>query len=85
MIIDKPEHLHQRFQHLGFYDLPKINNCANPKGKVMAIKFSHTELFNTTVPLRVVKECLNSTAPIQAPRKISNDQFMQLYRLGFKL
>jgi GNAT superfamily N-acetyltransferase len=84
VIVDEPEHLHKKFQHLGFYNLPQIKKCASPKGKVMAIKFSHTELFDTTVSLKLVKKYLNSKAPIQAPIKISNDNFIRLYRLGFQ-
>jgi len=51
----------------------------------MAIKFSHTELFDRPVDLQTIKQCLESNAPLQSPRKIYQPEFVTLYRLGFNL
>lgn len=85
VIFDSPEELHKRFQHLGFYNLNQIQKCADKKGKVMAIKFSHTELFDKPIDLKIIQQCLESSAPLQSIRKISQPEFITLYRLGFNL
>ncbi|MBP0029389.1 GNAT family N-acetyltransferase [Roseofilum sp. Guam] len=88
VIIDAPEELHKRFQHLGFYDLPQIQDCAknNPRNQVMAIKFSHTELFYNPIHLETIREYLDKPKlTIRSPKKISQDQFIDFYTLGFQL
>jgi Acetyltransferase (GNAT) family len=85
VIVNSPEELHKRFQHLGFYNLNQIKKCANQKGQVMAIKFSHTELFDFPIDLKTIQQCLESRAPLQSIRKISQSEFIKLYRLGLNL
>ncbi|MDJ1182337.1 GNAT family N-acetyltransferase [Roseofilum casamattae] len=87
VIIDSPEELHKRFQHLGFYELPQIQACATKKknNKVMAIKFSHTELFDNPIKLDAIREYLeNPKLTIQSATEISQDQFINFYNLGFQ-
>ena len=84
VIIDSPEELHKRFQHLGFYNLPQIQACAKKNSKVIAIKFSHTELFYNPINLYTIRECLDEpNLALRSPKKISQDEFIHLYALGF--
>lgn len=88
VIINSPEELHKRFQHLGFYDLPQIQDCAknNPENQVRAIKFSHTELFDNPINLETIREYLQKPKlTIRSPQKISQDQFIDFYTLGFQV
>ena len=84
VLIDSPEEAYRKFQHLGYYDLEQVKQCAS-NNKVMAIKFSHTELLDIPVKLHAINQCLESNAPLQSPRKISQAEFITLYRLGFDL
>jgi hypothetical protein len=51
----------------------------------MAIKFSHTELFTNPIDQTIIKQCLESSAPMQSMRQISQEEFITFYRLGFNL
>lgn len=97
VIIASPKDLNDQFQHLGFYTLSQIESCANRKNQVMAIKFSHTELFKHPVSLGKITEILSpprnlsmlqqpiKNIVLQSPRKISSTEFIKLYRLGLNL
>jgi ribosomal protein S18 acetylase RimI-like enzyme len=84
VIIDTPEEVYKKFQHLGYYNLKQIQSCSN-SDQVMAIKFSHTELFTNPIDQTIIKQCLESSAPMQSMRQISQEEFITLYRLGFNL
>lgn len=84
VIVDTPEALYTKFQHLGYYNLEQIKSCSK-SNQVMAIKFSHTELFENPIHQNVIKQCLESSAPMQSMRQISQEEFITLYRLGFNL
>lgn len=84
VLIDSPEEAYRKFQHLGYYNLEQVKRCAS-NHKVMAIKFSHTELLDHPISLQKINQCLESNAPLQSPRKISQAEFITLYRLGFDL
>jgi Acetyltransferase (GNAT) domain len=85
VLIDSPEEAYRKFQHLGYYNIEQVRQCASKSNKVMAIKFSHTELLDYPIGLQQINQCLESNAPLQCPRKISQAQFITLYRLGFNL
>ncbi len=86
--IDKPKPLYNKFKHLGVYEWKNIFDIANKNinNKIMAFRFSNTELFNNPVPWKSLKKILqqehNRTAPIQSPIKISNKCFIRLYKLA---
>lgn len=84
VLIDSPEEAYRKFQHLGYYNLEQVKRCAL-NNKVMAIKFGHTELLDHPISLQKINQCLESNAPLQSPRKISQAEFITLYRLGFDL
>lgn len=85
VIIDTPEELHKKFQHLGYYNLEQIKSCTSRSNKVMAIKFSHTEQLDNPISLEKLKQCLEKSITMQSMIKISQGEFITLYRLGFNL
>jgi GNAT superfamily N-acetyltransferase len=86
VFIDAPEVLYEKFQHLGLYDLEQIKCCSNSKSEqVMAIKFSHTEQLLKPIGLEKIRQCLKKNVSMQSIIKISQPQFIELYRLGFNL
>lgn len=90
VIFGSPQELYEKFQHLGFYKLEQVQACASSRNaQIMAIKFSHTELFDNPVSLREVIGILTPGASknisFQSARLISAEHFMQIYKLGFNI
>ncbi|MBW4476825.1 MAG: GNAT family N-acetyltransferase [Tolypothrix brevis GSE-NOS-MK-07-07A] len=82
VVIGKPKELYQRFQRLGIYKLADILNMKTMKnGNIMAIRFSHTELFTNHIYFRIIKN-LKSSINLQSPYRIDKNLFKQLYNLG---
>ena len=50
--------------------------------KIMAVRFSNTELFETPISLRTIHEILDTKAQFQSPRFISSEKFFQIYSIG---
>ncbi|MEB3122622.1 MAG: GNAT family N-acetyltransferase [Snowella sp.] len=84
VIIDTPEVLYKKFQHLGLYSFEQIKSCSKSK-QVMAIKFSHTEQLSNPIELKKIQQCLEKRVTMQSTTKISQAEFITLYRLGFNL
>lgn len=85
IIFDTPEELHKKFQHLGYYNLQQIKSCTSKSNQVMAIKFSHTEQLTHPINLGKLQQCLEKPVTMQSMIKISQEEFITLYRLGFNL
>lgn len=87
VIIGNPEELYLRFQRLGIYKWSDIKKLAggNSNNEIMAIRFSNTELFEFPIPSQKIYEILNSNAPFQSPRFISNKDFFQIYSIGYSI
>ncbi|MFB7412420.1 GNAT family N-acetyltransferase [Streptomyces sp. NPDC056202] len=58
VIVDDPDSLFSRFEHLGVYGRADVRAQAEPAGKVMALRFSDTEIF----PAQVTRSRLTSLA-----------------------
>lgn len=84
VIIGTPEVLYKKFQHLGLYSFEQIKSCSKSK-QVMAIKFSHTEQLSNPIELKKIQQCLEKRVTMQSTTKISQTEFITLYRLGFNL
>jgi GNAT superfamily N-acetyltransferase len=80
--IGHPEELYLRFQRLGIYEWKHIKELAKGKDKIMAIRFSNTELFKNPVDLAKIHEFLGNRGQIQSPRRITNEAFFQIYSYG---
>lgn len=86
VVIDTPEVLFAKFEHLGVYGLPEIQAVAT-SGQAMALRFSDTEIF----PRPVVRERLDSlakslglTCSLISLSKISNALFQAVYQEGHR-
>lgn len=86
VIFGQPEELYEKFQNLGFYSLDQVRSCSsNASGEVMAIKFSHTELFQSPVSLSQIAQITSRKIVPQSPILIEPEHFIQIYRLGFNI
>ncbi|NEP53746.1 MAG: N-acetyltransferase, partial [Moorea sp. SIO3C2] len=84
VVVNKPKNLHQQFRRLGVYELEDLmkltKNDANKK--LMALRFSDTELFKNPIDLAEIKEILGKPVTLQSPLRIDKEQFTMIYREG---
>jgi hypothetical protein len=82
LVVGKPKELFRRFRHLGVYAWRHVFEAAseNLDNELIAFRFSRTERFARPVSLAEIKE-LGVPQPVN-PRRISDDQFTAIYRLG---
>jgi predicted nucleic acid-binding protein/ribosomal protein S18 acetylase RimI-like enzyme len=90
VIIELPKVLYRRFQRLGIYEWQHVFATANNKldQPIMAIRFSHTELFHQPIPLSEIKSAYkdnNCGLVLQGPSRVSRELFTQFYRKGMNL
>ncbi|MFD5205732.1 GNAT family N-acetyltransferase [Streptomyces anulatus] len=87
VVIDEPETLFTRFEHLGVYGLPEVRRTADGSGKVMALRFSDTEIFPAQVAharLTTLARGLGLPLSLQQLSKISNALFQAVYEEGHR-
>jgi hypothetical protein len=85
VFIGKSEELYQRFQRLGVYKLNDLKKITTDKyGNIMAIKFSHIEIFKQPITITKIQEIRKNKDTIQCPREITQKEFIMLYNLGMK-
>ena len=82
--IGRPLTIHQRFARLGVYDANQVRDAADDRGRVMALRFTNTELFAKPIGLSDVRsiargEGTSFVAP-RSPRRIGEQLFIRLYR-----
>ncbi|WP_409238005.1 GNAT family N-acetyltransferase [Streptomyces sp. PA5.6] len=87
VIVDEPDTLFERFEHLGVYGRSDVRSTADSSGKAMALRFSDTELF----PVHVTHSRLTALAgklrlplPLTSLSKISNVLFQAVYEEGHR-
>jgi hypothetical protein len=85
VVIGAAKEVFARFRHLGVFDWKHVRETAGGGGDglLMAFRFSQTERFVDPISLQILQE-MGIPQP-QNPRRITNDQFEQLYRLGMGL
>jgi GNAT superfamily N-acetyltransferase len=84
VVVGKSTELHRRFQHLGVWKREQIIESGKD-GTALALRFADTEIFDTFVPLSVLKELAeeyNQNLVLIAPQKITADLFAAIYREG---
>jgi hypothetical protein len=83
VFVGKPKEVFKKFSRLGVYQWRDIFKAVdgNIDEQLLAFRFSMTERFTTPVGLEALKR-LGILPPIMSPRKITADQFSQIYRLG---
>ncbi len=80
--IGEAKRLFERFKHYGVYDWSNIMDLTNhtPSTIIKALIFSHTEVFQSIVPLNLIREILgNKNMTFQSPYKISAANYFRIY------
>jgi hypothetical protein len=80
-----PKQLFAKFRHLGVFGWKHVLAAAGgkPENKLMAFRFKRTERFIREVPMSELDK-LGIPQPVN-PRRITDAQFANLYRLGMNL
>ncbi|MEU5305670.1 hypothetical protein ACH4YO_30850 [Streptomyces noursei] len=89
VVIDVPDALHSKFEHLGVYGREQVRAIArrDASGRAMALRFSDTEIFPRAVPLRRMKSLAKSLElqiSLMSLSKISNKLFQAVYEEGHR-
>lgn len=88
-VTDDGERLYQRFRHLGVYQRRDVLGiCDKKSGQAMALRFSDTALFPSTVSHRRLVELgtrHGQKVNVQSVFKISPELFRALYEEGHRL
>ena len=90
IVIDFPKSLFRKYRRLGIYGWHDIFKLAkrNTENKIMAIRFSETELFRSPVPWAKFQEILvqeGIRTQIQSPVLVPKDCFYRFYVLGTQI
>jgi GNAT superfamily N-acetyltransferase len=83
-LTDKPTALFQRFRHLGVWQHSQVTQTARA-GKVEALRFADTEIFDRPVPLRRLQQLATAhgqTLALRSPQKITPSLFKAIYQEG---
>ncbi|WP_427160340.1 GNAT family N-acetyltransferase [Aliinostoc sp. HNIBRCY26] len=84
IIIGKPKDLYKKFRRYGIYTFDDIRQSTkdNLDKNIMAIKFSHTELFKNPIKLHEIENILKRKISVQTSSKITAEEFVLLYNEG---
>jgi hypothetical protein len=87
IIIGTPKELFRQFKRLGIYEWRNVFELAGRDigQKIMALRFSDTELFTTSIHWNELQIVLNQhdyKSQIMSPLRVAPDVFSQLYILG---
>jgi len=84
VIIDKPEKLYRQFRSLGVYELKDLMTIAKdePKADIMAIRFSHTQLFPNPLTLKIIQGILGNKTTVQRVFRLPETKFGIIYKEG---
>jgi GNAT superfamily N-acetyltransferase len=84
VIIDKPEKLYRQFRSLGVYELKDLMTIAKdePNADIMAIRFSHTELFPNPLTLKRIQGILGNKTTVQRVFRLPETKFGIIYKEG---
>ncbi|GAA4063758.1 GNAT family N-acetyltransferase [Streptomyces shaanxiensis] len=87
VLIDTPDTLFSKFEHLGVYGRAEVQGAADATGRAMALRFSDTEIFPKPMTLRrltsLAKE-LGLPLSLISLSKISNELFQAVYKEGHR-
>ena len=90
IIVEKPKIVFNLFKRLGIYEWQDVYKTANQNinNEIMAIKFSHTQLFSNPVEnerIKKIAEDNNHNLQVFSPYRISQELFMKIYIEGMSL
>jgi hypothetical protein len=83
VVVGKPKEVFKRFSRLGVYQWRDVLAAAGGdiNEQLLAFRFAMTERFAHPVSLDDL-ERLGVSPPIMSPRRITPEQFAEIYRLG---
>lgn len=87
VLIDSPEALFSRFEHLGVYGQAEVRAAGRHSDRAMAMRFSDTELFPKAVPLgrlEALAGSLGLTYSLMSLSKINSALFQAVYEEGHR-
>ncbi|NKI41765.1 GNAT family N-acetyltransferase [Streptomyces physcomitrii] len=87
VLIDTPDALFSKFEHLGVYGRAEVQKAADVSGRAMALRFSDTEIFPKPVTLRRLNYRageLGLRLSLISLSKISNELFQAVYQEGHR-
>lgn len=83
VFVGKPKEVFKKFSRLGVYQWRDVLGAAGGdiNEDLLAFRFAMTERFAQPVSLEEIEQ-LGVAPPIMSPRKITNEQFAEIYRRG---
>ncbi|MFG3289405.1 GNAT family N-acetyltransferase [Streptomyces sp. NPDC048179] len=90
VVVDTPDTLFSKFEHLGVYGLAEVQEVADASGRAMALRFSDTEIFPRPVTLKRLTSLARelglpwSSNLLISLSKISNELFQAVYQEGHR-
>ncbi|MFF2790825.1 GNAT family N-acetyltransferase [Streptomyces sp. NPDC058049] len=87
VVIGDPDTLFSQFEHLGVYGRPEVRRTASDAGRVMALRFSDTELFPVQVThsrLAALAKGLGLRLSLMSLSRISDALFQAVYEEGHR-
>ncbi|MFF3523244.1 GNAT family N-acetyltransferase [Streptomyces albidoflavus] len=90
VLIDTPDTLFTRFEHLGVYGWDEVQEAADASGRAMALRFSDTEIFPKPVTLRRLTSLARELGLPWSPNslislsKIRDELFQAVYQEGHR-
>lgn len=83
--IDTPERLHRRFRRLGVYEVDQVRGAA-ADGRAMALRFTHTQLFDRPVTLDEYEEASQAVTgkkvAVAGPQPVDERVFAAVCRMA---
>ncbi|MET9715296.1 GNAT family N-acetyltransferase [Streptomyces rochei] len=90
VLIDTPDTLFSKFEHLGVYGRAEVEEAADASGQAMALRFSDTEIFPKPVTLRRLTSLAKewglpwSPGSLISLSKITSELFQAVYQEGYR-
>ena len=84
VVIGTPKELFAKFSKLGVYKWKNVLTAANGdiNKKILAFRFSHTELFDTPVSLSEWTSITQRKSAPQSASSLSTEQYLSIYEMG---
>ncbi|WP_446047092.1 hypothetical protein [Streptomyces olivaceus] len=90
VLIDTPDTLFSKFEHLGVYGRAEVEQAADASGHAMAVRFSDTEIFPKPVTLRRLTSLARDRGLPWSPgslislSKVSSELVQAVYQEGHR-
>jgi ribosomal protein S18 acetylase RimI-like enzyme len=82
VVVDNFKRVFRRFEQLGVFDLDMARAAADSHSRVMALRFSHTQLLSDPIPLTQYRAAIagdpQAQVPLQSPQPVPEHVFASL-------